>query len=260
MSVHNRKAARSRLVSIALAASLAVLAVVFHRPLIAWFSGGSMGSSSGSSVTVHASGLSLSASLDPDPPRTQDNALVVQVKDAGGMPVDDAVVEVSYDMPAMGAMAEMKGGARVDHEKDGRYRAHFDLPMNGSWTLKVEVHAPAGAVSQRFSLTVGTPGVSPVGGAIGETAPMASAPSAGGMQGEVDHYTCSMHPSVHETHPGKCPICGMDLVPVTESEARSGAVREQRAPNLQPERPLGFTGGLHGSGVRVGSMYRRLRA
>jgi rubrerythrin len=26
------------------------------------------------------------------------------------------------------------------------------------------------------------------------------------------YYTCVMHPQVHETHPGKCPICGMTLV------------------------------------------------
>ena len=25
-------------------------------------------------------------------------------------------------------------------------------------------------------------------------------------------YTCPMHPQVHSTKPGKCPICGMDLV------------------------------------------------
>ena len=26
------------------------------------------------------------------------------------------------------------------------------------------------------------------------------------------YYTCTMHPKVHEAKPGKCPICGMDLV------------------------------------------------
>jgi len=31
----------------------------------------------------------------------------------------------------------------------------------------------------------------------------------------VDNYTCTMHPSVKSQDPkGKCPICGMDLVPV----------------------------------------------
>lgn len=27
-----------------------------------------------------------------------------------------------------------------------------------------------------------------------------------------DVYTCSMHPQVHENHPGNCPICGMKLI------------------------------------------------
>jgi membrane fusion protein, copper/silver efflux system len=32
---------------------------------------------------------------------------------------------------------------------------------------------------------------------------------------DVDYYTCTMHPSVRSGDPhGKCPICGMDLVPV----------------------------------------------
>ncbi|MFQ5604392.1 MAG: efflux RND transporter periplasmic adaptor subunit [bacterium] len=31
---------------------------------------------------------------------------------------------------------------------------------------------------------------------------------------DIDYYTCTMHPSVHEKQPGKCPICAMNLVPV----------------------------------------------
>jgi membrane fusion protein, copper/silver efflux system len=26
------------------------------------------------------------------------------------------------------------------------------------------------------------------------------------------YYTCPMHPEIHNDKPGKCPICGMDLV------------------------------------------------
>ncbi len=225
MNAPDRKSVRGRLVSIALVASLGVLALVFHRQLIAWFSGQSMAGSSGSAVMVHASGLSLSASLDPDPPRTQGNSLVLQVRDPSGKPVDDAAIDVVYDMPPMGAMAEMKGGARVVHEKDGRYRAHFDLPMNGSWTLKVDVHAPSGSLSQRYSLNVGAAGLSPVGGASGDAPPSEAGVSAmGGMPGEIDHYTCSMHPSVKQAVPGKCPICGMDLIPVTREQQQEGVV------------------------------------
>ena len=31
-------------------------------------------------------------------------------------------------------------------------------------------------------------------------------------------WTCSMHPQIREDHPGKCPICGMDLIPLNTEE------------------------------------------
>jgi Cu(I)/Ag(I) efflux system membrane fusion protein len=31
-------------------------------------------------------------------------------------------------------------------------------------------------------------------------------------------YTCAMHPQIRESKPGKCPICGMELVPLAEEE------------------------------------------
>jgi Cu(I)/Ag(I) efflux system membrane fusion protein len=41
----------------------------------------------------------------------------------------------------------------------------------------------------------------------------------------IAYYTCSMHPSVHAHEPGKCPICSMDLRPVTNADEQSGVVR-----------------------------------
>lgn len=39
---------------------------------------------------------------------------------------------------------------------------------------------------------------------------------------DVDYYTCTMHPSVRSQDPdGKCPICGMDLVPVFKKDAEA---------------------------------------
>lgn len=35
---------------------------------------------------------------------------------------------------------------------------------------------------------------------------------------EIAYYTCPMHPQVHKDKPGKCPICGMDLVPIMKTE------------------------------------------
>jgi Cu(I)/Ag(I) efflux system membrane fusion protein len=36
---------------------------------------------------------------------------------------------------------------------------------------------------------------------------------------DIDYYTCTMHPSVHAEAPGKCPICGMELVPVKKTNS-----------------------------------------
>lgn len=57
-------------------------------------------------------------------------------------------------------------------------------------------------------------------------APSGSVVQTGGpiAPGDIDHYTCPMHPSVHKPGPGKCPICGMDLVPVTKAEQSEGVV------------------------------------
>ena len=35
---------------------------------------------------------------------------------------------------------------------------------------------------------------------------------------DVDYWTCGMHPSVHSKTPGKCPICGMGLVPIVRQK------------------------------------------
>src|SRR5438046_9654699 len=41
----------------------------------------------------------------------------------------------------------------------------------------------------------------------------------GGRDSNIDYWTCTMHPSVREKGPGKCPICSMDLVPVMKESA-----------------------------------------
>lgn len=37
--------------------------------------------------------------------------------------------------------------------------------------------------------------------------------AAGAAEPKIDYWTCTMHPQVQQPEPGKCPICGMELVP-----------------------------------------------
>jgi Cu(I)/Ag(I) efflux system membrane fusion protein len=64
---------------------------------------------------------------------------------------------------------------------------------------------------------------------------------------DVDYYTCTMHPSVKSQIPGdKCPICGMNLVPVMKQgpEAPTGTAMSDQsmaASSAAPGQPSEFT-------------------
>ncbi|MFF5384283.1 efflux RND transporter periplasmic adaptor subunit [Pedobacter suwonensis] len=40
------------------------------------------------------------------------------------------------------------------------------------------------------------------------------------------YYTCSMHPQIHEDHPGNCPICGMKLIKVELTGSGNSATKK----------------------------------
>jgi Cu(I)/Ag(I) efflux system membrane fusion protein len=73
---------------------------------------------------------------------------------------------------------------------------------------------------------IGTPAKSAPNGASAASPAHAHEPSAGATpdHDEIAHYTCSMHPSVRQQSPGKCPICGMTLIPVTKAQQEQGIV------------------------------------
>jgi len=41
------------------------------------------------------------------------------------------------------------------------------------------------------------------------------------------YYTCSMHPQIHEEHPGNCPICGMKLIKVELTSGGNGIASDR---------------------------------
>src|SRR5438552_2767678 len=79
------------------------------------------------SQTAKTGQLEVRLAVDPDPPTTGRNQLLIDVKDAAGRAVDGAQVKFEYRMPGMGAMPEMKGGGDVQSEGGGRYRVTYSL-------------------------------------------------------------------------------------------------------------------------------------
>lgn len=61
---------------------------------------------------------------------------------------------------------------------------------------------------------------------------MSTSPGSAGSQQEHEPaeeeqmWTCSMHPQIQKPNPGQCPICGMDLIPVSGESSGAGAERE----------------------------------
>jgi Cu(I)/Ag(I) efflux system membrane fusion protein len=56
-------------------------------------------------------------------------------------------------------------------------------------------------------------------------------PQLAGLPAGISYYTCSMHTWVRESAPGKCPVCGMDLIPVMKAGAET----------MTAAAPAGFT-------------------
>ncbi len=75
---------------------------------------------------------------------------------------------------------------------------------------------------------------------VGKQSSASNAPaSADSKAADVDYYTCTMHPSVHSKIPGKCPICGMDLVPVYKKTASSAGETNRSGMGGMPGMSMG---------------------
>ncbi|WP_257670437.1 efflux RND transporter periplasmic adaptor subunit [Parapedobacter tibetensis] len=68
--------------------------------------------------------------------------------------------------------------------------------------------------------------------------------------GQETTYTCSMHPQIRQNEPGNCPICGMELIPVSDSGNGEGnpyvlQMTEEAVAlaNIQTTRVKGISGG-----------------
>jgi len=105
---------------------------------------------------LHAGDLLVQLQLDPDPPRAGANVLHVELTDSQKKPVDGARLGFVYDMPAMGAMPEMKGDGDVKGMGRGKYDITYSLSMLGAWMLTLGIEAPGHAQAE-LRLTISPP-------------------------------------------------------------------------------------------------------
>ncbi|WP_332913390.1 heavy metal-binding domain-containing protein [Algoriphagus boritolerans] len=63
-------------------------------------------------------------------------------------------------------------------------------------------------------------------------------------------WTCSMHPQVKLGEPGDCPLCGMDLIPVSTSSGSSNPMAYEMTPEAVAMAQIHTTkiGGVNGAG------------
>ena len=205
---------RPWLPAIIVAAAVLIAALVFHQQIIGWFGGGGPNATVEAGEFQTAGPFRVAVAIDPPQPRVGENQITIVVQDAEGKPVTGAEVQVVAVMPAMGTMPEMRETARIEEIGDGRYSGAIDLSMAGAWPLTVSIESPGGTARLTFDMSTQRAGLRPTGGAtIADPDPNA-----------IAYHTCPMHPSVKSKRPDECPLCGMDLEPVTHGELASGTI------------------------------------
>ena len=159
---------------------------------------------------IAAGSFNVAVTIQPETPQVGNNQILIQVRDQQGNPIQGAKVRAVGEMPAMGSMPAMYAQATIAEIAPGNYQGEFELPMAGAWPLAVDIATDeAHHVDLAFDMTTSRKGLSLV-----TASPV----------GDVAYHTCSMHPSVKSAAPGTCPICGMDLVPVSQEELQSGSI------------------------------------
>ncbi|WP_308365966.1 MULTISPECIES: efflux RND transporter periplasmic adaptor subunit [unclassified Microbulbifer] len=189
-----------------LAAALALLAVA----LLSYWALQSQRPAKTAAEFIEAGPFRIAVSIDPERPRVGENKIRIEVLDGKDNPVEGAQVRAVAEMPAMGAMPAMRAQADIEETSAGVYEGEFELSMEGAWPLAVDVATGHDKhVDLVFDMTTSRTGLR-----------LTSKPG----KSDTAYYTCAMHPSVKSAAPGTCPICGMDLAPVSREELGSGSV------------------------------------
>lgn len=177
--------------------AVAVLSWRYQRELGDWFAGRPFGVPATSRpVTLDAGPFRVAFALRPTiavAADDGDNALYIGVGDADGALLGDASVTVDGRAAQGVGMGQFDAVLRLEG-------ARREVPV------VIERGGERGAVT------------------IVIERDKAGVRDAKGSGDDIAWWTCAMHPSVHAPEDGLCPICRMDLVPVTQAQVASGRV------------------------------------
>ncbi len=176
-----------------------ILSLVFQRPIRNWFEGRPVLVGEPSrTVTVDAGPYRVGLAVRPAEVLDGENAIFIGVGDDKGILLGNVALSVFAGDIAL----------EVERGTDGQFRVDVDVPESGKVSVKVVIDGPLGRGEAGFGLEAGRTGL-----------------IVDGRQDGVAYFTCPMHPSIRAPSQTPCPICGMDLVPVTHEEVSSGSVR-----------------------------------
>ena len=147
--------------------------------------------------------------------RQGDNPLIITVQDSQNNALNNIdirlLVTQSMTNPGAEDTPAQDNAALVAllPSTDGHYHGTIVLPQAGDYDFAIDVSSDL--LGHGDLILTGQTGSSELHAA--------TATPAG-----ISHYTCSMHTSVRAAAPGSCPICGMDLVPVSKQQTQSGVI------------------------------------
>tara|TARA_R110002049_G_C9178700_1_gene563494 strand:- start:10465 stop:12453 length:1989 start_codon:yes stop_codon:yes gene_type:complete len=151
----------------------------------------------------------MRAALDPMTPKVGPNTLSVWVNDDKDQPIDPIQAHAVVQLESETNVSPVNISIELQQIQPGYLQGNFTLTEAGDWVLAVDVESEnLGHGDLILAFTTDESGLGKI----------VSTPEG------ISHYTCSMHPSVKSAVPGACPICSMDLVPVTFDEASSKTI------------------------------------
>lgn len=98
-------------------------------------------------------------SLSPKSPEAGPNEMVIRLKDEAGLSISDASIEMNLVMPAMATMPRMETKPKVEKIGGGKFRATYDIPMQGTWEVSLRISTGTTQKEFSYSLTTGVSGL-----------------------------------------------------------------------------------------------------